>query len=674
MEFRRLWDVIWRRKWIVIITFSIFFATVVIGTNIATPIYEAKARILIETSDTLSSLTSTLGVSVPGFRVSSLAEDTYDTEIALATIRPILEKVISKLNLKDKDGETLKPEDLIEFSILYYIFPQPYIEVEQYEESDILEIISNSADPQEAANMSNLLAELYIQDTLERARKEYKAARVFLESQIKDVKEKYYKALLAKKDFMIRESTVDLQTETRNLLDYISDLKNEYRDNEISLAEAEENIKLIEKKIAGKGYISSTLIDDLETRLNELMIDIAGKSVEITEEHPDIVQLNKQIDVIKNILQKKADIVLGSEDVPVTPVYEDLIRDLKNAYLNKKIGEVKRNLLKHYMEKAKNELIKVPYKSTTQSQIDLSLSVYQDTYRKLLEYLTQVGVAESITLSNIRLIEPATTPDEPDFPKKILNYALGIFMGLFWALFLAFLVEYVDNTIKTPEDLKDYNFTLLGSIPKFKKKSLISELDANDPVYEAYRRVLSSIHFIKQGKPPKTLLISSANPKVGSTTTLANLGIVYAKEGEKVLLVDTDLRRPHLHQLFGLSNQEGLTSVLLENKEIERVIYESGIEGLNILPSGPTPSDTALLLKSSKMQEIIRELEKRYDILIFDSAPFLIKNDAMSLIKYLEGMVIVLRNKITTYRDISKIEEILKNAKTTPIGVILNCV
>lgn len=675
MELRKYWEIICRRKWIVISTFLILVTISFAGANIATKIYEAKSKILIESTNVQLSLISAIGMPVQGLSTPKAnLNETYDTEITLSQIKPILEKLITKLNLKNRDGEKLET-DRITFSLSDLVFPEPYIEVEQYENSDLLRITGGSTNPEEAAKIANELAELYIADIIERTKQNYKVARIFLENKINTVKEEYDNALLERKEFMTKEATVNLQEEIRDLLNYISTLNIDFKDNEIAVAQANESIMLIEKKLAGKVYTSSNLINNMETALNNLLIDLSAKKIEFTEEHPDVLQLNNQINTIKKLLKDKMEFAFSDKEISIAPVYDDLIKDLKDAYINKATAEIKRDVLKQLIVKSQAELIKIPSKSMKQSQIDLSLSVNQEIYKNLLEYMNQIGIAESMTISNIKLVEPAVEPDIPYFPKKTLIYVLGVFLGTFWGLFLAFLVDYLDHTIQIPEDLKDYRFTFLGSIPKFKKdKYLVSMTDTNDPVYEAYRRVLSSIHFAEIDKPNKKLLIGSLSPMTGSSTTAANLGIVLAMEGRKVLLVDADLRRPNLHNLFGLPNTAGLTDLLLGNAQAGDVIRSLATERLDILTTGTVPPDPGLLMKSHKMQEVIEQLDKKYDILLFHCAPILIKNDALLLMKNLDDIAILLKSKKTTHYEIIKADELLKNANITPIGVILNCV
>lgn len=679
MEFLKLWEIAVRRKWLIVVTFVVFLAAVVAGTYLATPIYEAKAKLLVEPSDSLSSLMSNLGLTTAGAsRQPTATEETYETEIALAQIRPLLEKLISNLNLKDKDGEPMKADDLIDPSILNIIFVEPSLTVERYEESDILEIVSSSKSPAEAAKMSNELATFYIEDMLEQTRKEYKAARAFIENRITEIKEKYYASLLEKRDFMIEEETVDLSLESTSLLQRISSLESSLRDSEVAGVQAEQSIVLLQEKLGKGEYASTALNDQLETTLSDMLVELSGKTVQYTLKDPDVSALNQQIDTLRKMLKERSQIAFGDKEMSIAPVYAQLMVNLKDAYINKKTEEIRSDLLKRFIDTAKGDLIKIPSKVMKNAQLELVLSNYQTVYANLLQYLTEIGVAESMTISNIRLVEPAAEPevDKPEFPKYVLNWILGVVLSVFFAFSLALFMEYIDNTIKSPADLEGCGFTFLGSIPglrSFKRKRLISKTDSNDPVYEAYRRVLSNIYFARLGKPPKTLLITSINPKAGGSTVAVNLGILCAKEGKKTLLIDTDLRRPNLHRLCGCTNEEGLTSILLENKEIENVVRKSRIDGLSILPAGPTPSDPGLLLKSGQIRDLIGKLEKEYDILILDSAPLLIKSDAITLKSYADDMVLISRSKSTTSHAISQVAGSLKNAQIKPIGIILNC-
>ncbi|MFX0203978.1 MAG: GumC family protein, partial [Candidatus Hodarchaeota archaeon] len=474
MEFLKIWEILLRRKWIVISVFLTFFIAVVIGTHLVARTYKARAKLLVETSDSLSSLLTALGLEALGGGATDTSDEDYETDIALATIRPLLEELISSLDLRDRAGKVMEPDDLIEWSLINKIFPQPYLEVDQYEDAGMLEIIATSSNPSEASNMSNKLSDLYINDMLDRTREEYKAAKIFIEDQIQRVREEYYKSLAALRDFQIREKTVDLSLETQNLINKIATLNTNYEDNETKILELEKEAARVNEKLKerekyrkeSEEFTQSDQIKSLKTRLNELLVSISGKSIDFSREHPEYKQLEKEVDTAKSLIKKEAKVVFDSEKFSVDPIYDELSMKLIEGYIDREVNIAKRKILQQYIDEYQDELLKLPAKSIENSKLNLAISVNDEMYQNLLEYLTQVGIAESITLSNVRIVEPAATPDKPDFPKKSINYSVGLFLGLFWGLALAFFIEYIDNTIKSPDDIKHIkDLTLLGTIP-----------------------------------------------------------------------------------------------------------------------------------------------------------------------------------------------------------------
>jgi len=196
-------------------------------------------------------------------------------------------------------------------------------------------------------------------------------------------------------------------------------------------------------------------------------------------------------------------------------------------------------------------------------------------------------------------------------------------------------------------------------------------VDANDPVSEAYRAIRYNLKCASLDKPLKSFLITSSNPKEGKTLTVANLGISFSQIGLKVLLVDTDLRRPALHELFGKMNQAGLTHVIAGEFGWEAII-NTGVNNLSLLPSGPTPWDPGRMFESERLKELIEKLSNRFDLIILDSAPLLVKSDATILGRYVDGIIHIAEAGKTTRRAITEAVEILKKSNLRLLGVVLN--
>lgn len=459
MELLRYWEIIRRRKWLIIITFLIFFLTIVVGTHIITPTYEGKTKILMDYSDTLSALMGNMGLSVQGAAGAfEKEEETYDTAVALATRSPLLDKFISALSLQNDDEEPVKPSELLNCPIYSVIVPRPCIAVERYEETNIIEITASAPEPEQAAEMANTLAKLYIEDRIKAVQDEVGTARKFLERNIAEIKRKYRQSLMDRKDYMILERSVDLKAETAHLLTYISELKDDYKNNDLTITGADEEILLLEEKIGGKAPGSSSVVNNLQSTLNDLIVESAGMSIDFSSEHPDVVLLNKKIESVKNILRSRADIVISQKSVSIGPVYDEMVRNLMDAYLDKHVGEIRKRLLQKYIDSTQEELLQIPLKSLKESEIELSLSANETLYQDTLENLSRLHMAESMAIFNMRLIESAPVADEPIFPNKGINYSFGILLGLFWGLFLCFFIEYIETSLKgLRETLKQTN-------------------------------------------------------------------------------------------------------------------------------------------------------------------------------------------------------------------------
>ncbi len=691
MEFLKLWEILSRRKWIFISAVLGFFSIVVIGTLLITPTYRAKSKLSIETSDTISSLLSSLGAGgarAGGVNPKQLGSDEYDTDIALVTIRPLLEKLIFSLTLKDRHGRIMKPEELVGSSftskLKRKVLPQPTIKVGQYQDADMLEIVSCSPNPSEAANISNKLAELYIEDTLEKKREEYKAAKSFIKSQIKMVKDEYYNSLSEFSKFRINEKTVNLDLETENLINKIATLKSGYEDNEKTILVSRKKRQESQNKLAitdkfrkeSKELSRSEILKSLQSKLSDYLMDITKKNVEYTKEHPEFKILEKEIETAKELIKKEKKATLNSVTISVDPVYDELSKNLVDAYLDEKASLAKRRLFKKYINEYQEELLNMPLKRVENSKLELALSVNKEMYQDLLEYMMYVGIAESMTLSNIKLVETAVVPEKPHFPRKYLNFAIGLFLSIFWGLALSLFVEYIDTTIKTPEDIKHIkSLNFLGVIPNtklLKNMSIISKLSPTLPVVEAFRTIRSSILYASLDKPMKTIVVTSAMESEGKSSISSNISIIYSMEKKKVILVDLDLRRPTAHKFFKISNNNGITNILSGGFSLDETIIHTEVNNLDILTSGTIPPDPSSLIESQKLRDIINKLKEMYDMVIIDTPPVMAVNDATVVGRIADGILLVIESGRATFSMVDHIKELFTKAGLNTLGVVLN--
>jgi succinoglycan biosynthesis transport protein ExoP len=672
MELRRIWEIIWRRKWIIIQAFLVISLTAIVGSFLTTPIYETSAKVLIKTSDTASSLLSSIGLQ--DFSSLILGSETEtETYVALATIRPVLDTVISKLQLRTSDGDLMKADDLQNWNVfLNAIFSEPRSEITQVEDTDLFEIKARGPDPEETAMIANTLAEIYIEENLKYRKEEYRSARRFIDDQIKLVRAGYREVLGEIKRFKIREKTVDLEKETKIAIEKIAELMKEKEDNIIDISETRAKLETLKAQlgrqsetiVSGSAISENPQIGLLKKALSDLELLLAGMSPEKRPGHPDVVALKQKI--------KKARAGLKAE----MDIFQESSTDLQRLERELAASEAHLKGVNTDIDKYLPMLYSIPGKALTQSQLELKLVVSQEMYSSLLEYLYQVGIAEAMTLSDIRLVETAAVPDidEPKSPNELLNGIIGSFLGLVFGFSLGFLVDYLDDTIKNPDEAKELGITLLGTVPKFRRKEshIISQRDPKDPISEAYRTIRNSLKFASLDKPIKSLLITSSMQGEGKSTTVVNLGISIAREGKKVLLVDADLRKPAIHEILEVSNSIGVTTILAGEVKLEDAIKRTEIEGLSILTSGPVLPDPAGMIESAKMGQLIKDLAQQHDIVILDSPPILVTNDSIMLARYVDSSISILESGRITRRAFSQARGFFEQANIQLIGVVLN--
>jgi succinoglycan biosynthesis transport protein ExoP len=674
MELKRILQILLRRKWIAIQAFLVIFLTAVVGSLLLKPTYETSAKLWFKPPTVTPSLLTSIGIKeISSFVPSGPTEVDMGTKVTLTKVYPLLDKVIYRLQVRDDDGNLLTPDKLIKSSLLSMIFPAPLISTVQDTSSNTITITADAPDSLQATSLSNTLAEAYIEDSETERKKETQSASLFIEGQIVKVKEEYNKALGNILTFKNKQNTVDLEIETKIGIEKLAELMKQKEDNVINISETREKIKTLKAQL-GKTSLSGqsslsvpTLILKENPQVQKIMEDLsqlksklASELTDKTENHPDVVALKQQIAELEKELEKE--------------VRVNQVTSLELTELERQLSalQVHLNGVNHDINKYTALIKTLPAKSNEEAKLKLALTASQEIYSSLLDYSDKIGVAEAMTLPDALLVQPALSPYEPKSPKLILNAILGAFVGLVFAFGLAFVAEYVDDTIKTPEELEYFKeLPLLGSIPRVSKSKLISKIDANDPVSEAYRTVRHNLKYASLDKPLKSLLITSSNPKEGKTLTLANLGISFSQAGLKVLLIDTDLRRPALHELFGKLNQAGLTSVVAGEFGWEAIV-NTGINNLSLLPSGPTPWDPGRIFESERLKELIEKLSSRFDLLILDSAPLLIKSDATVLGRHVDGIIYIVEAGKTTRRAITETVDVLKKTNLRLLGVVLN--
>jgi non-specific protein-tyrosine kinase len=279
----------------------------------------------------------------------------------------------------------------------------------------------------------------------------------------------------------------------------------------------------------------------------------------------------------------------------------------------------------------------------------------------------------------VTIVEPAIEPTEAIGPRVLLNTLIALALGALLMTALVFLIEYLDDTIKLPEDASRVtHLPALGSLVQYRggndDRELITYTNPKSPFSEGYRTLRTNIQFSSPDRAIHKLMVTSASPGEGKSTTVANLAVVMAQTGKRTVLVDTDLRRPVLHQIFGLPNAVGVTTALLqpEGDDLTPYLQETEMENLWVMTSGVQPPNPSELLGSKRMAELIEELQKHGDILVFDTPPTLAVTDAAVLARLMDGVLLVVESAKTTEAAARRAAQELTKVNANVLGVVVN--
>lgn len=299
-----------------------------------------------------------------------------------------------------------------------------------------------------------------------------------------------------------------------------------------------------------------------------------------------------------------------------------------------------------------------------------------------LAYAGLLGTYLSIRLTQAQLldatvIEPAIPPTEPIRPNVFIYTFLGAFVGLVFSAGLAFLMEYLHRSFETSEDVSQVlPLPTLGTIPRLqgaeRSSKLITSTTLFSLVSESYRTLRTNIRFASVDEPVTTLLIASAEPGAGKTTVAANLGVVCAQAGLQVVLMDTDLRRPSLHQLFDLGNRTGLTDLLVGDvQDIRECRLRTEIDNLHLITAGPIPPNPSELLGSKMMEAVLAKVKRSADLVILDTPPTLAVTDAAVLASKVDGVILLIEARRTSHQAARRAWETLQGVGSTILGTVL---
>jgi non-specific protein-tyrosine kinase len=316
------------------------------------------------------------------------------------------------------------------------------------------------------------------------------------------------------------------------------------------------------------------------------------------------------------------------------------------------------------------------------ASLQTSLAQYRSSLADLLSSRDEIKRSAALSGDNIVVVEPAEVPQSAVRPRVLLNTLIALGLAALLMVVVAFLIEYLDDTVKLPDDVSRVTgLPALGSLVQYRSSSgdssqrkLVTVRNPKSPFSEGYRTLRTNIQFSSLDRPIRTLMVTSASPGEGKSTSVSNLAAVMAQGGKRTILIDTDLRRPVLHEIFGAPNGVGVTNALLQppGSDLSSFLQPTDVDGLRLLTSGPLPPNPSELLGSHRMAELVEQLLEIADVVLFDSPPVLAVTDAAVLARLMDGVLLVVESAKTREDAARRAAQELAKVNARVLGVVVN--
>ncbi|PYX69552.1 MAG: hypothetical protein DMG78_21660 [Acidobacteria bacterium] len=689
-----------KRKWIVIICLVTIFSVVAIATLKTTPVYEAGGTIAINKPDTTLNFQNSATFSLDYFDPTEL-----DTEVKILQSDLLAMQVIRELNL-DRRPEIAGqappiPSPSLDLTDPLQIDPgrassmiggfKGNLRVTLSPNTRIIEVHYRSADPQMAANVVNTLMQTYVENNFKARFESTMQASDWLSKQLVDLQMKVETSQEKLVRYQKEHEILGADEKQNITMAKLDELNKELTAAESERMDKEALYRLVDsgdpdailssanalEEAGAGGQSSSALLGGLRSKEADLKIQAADLSTQFGPSYPRLNQLNNQLKEIDSQIQGEMKKIVAK------------VRGQYNAALQRE------NMLHTALDKQKQEANKLNESAIEYTLLKRDVDTNRQLYEGLLQKLKEAGVSAGLKSNNFRIVDsarPPTGPIEPNVPRNLLFAAV---LGLASGMGLAFLIEALDNTVRTTEQAQMIaGVASLGMIPLGSKSAregpnpkrlviasskeaveLVTQVRPQSQMAESYRALRTSLLLSNLGAPPKVIIVTSALPQEGKTTTSINTAVVLAQKGVRVLLIDADLRRPSIHKTLGMGPHSGLSNVLTGSTTLEQAISDTTIlPNLFVLPAGTPPPNPAELLASSNMRDVLNQLREQFDHIVIDTPPSLSVTDAVVLSPRADAVILVIRSGQTTKQALRRARDILMQVNAKVVGVLLNAV
>jgi capsular exopolysaccharide synthesis family protein len=685
LELRDVWRAVRRRPWILVLSVLVTSALVWGVSTRQKKVYQAVATVVLDPH-----LPKVLG---EGFEVDDpeargFAKDTFfNTQYKIMRSRAVLREAIARLHL-DSDATFLedygiKASTQEERSRRVERALVRMLEIAPERKTDIVRLVVEDYDADRAARIANEVTQVYIDQSLERRLSTTRNASKWLDERVDEFSKKLDESEKALQEYKKNNMLVSVSVEDRKNMttSNLQALNAKLIDVRSQLLELQAERAVLDGTAKGNGGDVSTVprvranevVGGLKATLVELGRQRADLASRYGEKHPNMVAVDNQIQQVSALLAKEISLIVGTLDNEIQKLVETQVNiEAEMKTETKKAMEL-------------NDLA-IEY-----ARLSRDVGTNEETYQSLLKRQTETDLSGLLESNFVRWLETAEPKKSAIRPSVPINTLLGAILGLLIAMFLAIGEVVLDNTVHTQVDVEErLGQVFLGLLPAISKEELAATdegggtVKARDlfihaapqsSVAECARSLRTNLLFLDTADKEhqlRRILLTSPSPAEGKSMTAIILGTTMAQAGSKTLIIDTDLRKPRLHNTFGVSSEQGVTSVLLESCTLEAAIKTTEVVGLDVLPCGPRPPNPAELLHSEGFKKLLDDAAERYDRVLLDSPPINAVTDPIILSKLVDGTIVVVKSSKTTKDAARRAVRQLEDVNAKVLGVVLN--
>lgn len=687
---QRAWRIVWRYKWVVAICVVASFAASYFYVSREPRIYQATVSVEFDNSPQRP-----LGddVGSGGDMGYWLSREYYETQLRILTSQRVAEGVVRELGLhrdaaffgvpESERGAWRAPSVEAAASSL-----RGRVKVDPVRDTRLAFIMVDDRDPRRAARIANAYADVYARQNLEQRMGSTVTALEWLTEQLDTLKGQLERSELALHDFkrendILSVSLEDQRNLTANRLQQLNQqlttLAGRRVEASARVAELARVAASDPDSLPGRAFLESPTLVSLREQYRAAVVERDVLRTRFGGQWPATQQAEQRVQSTRAAAVREAQNIFGAARAD--------LRELERA----------EGGIRSMLDTTQQQALELNLREIEYNRLAREKGNNEKLYGILLERTSETDLARMLRVNNVRVVDRALVPGAPIRPRVPIYLAIGSTLGLAFGLCAALLLSLADRTVKLQHDIEALGVVFLGILPRVtasslergtyqtrgKKKKpeqapnpsrgdLIVHTHPASAAAECMRAVRTNLLFMAADRKLHTILVTSANPREGKTTVAISIAVALAQTGNRVLIVDTDMRRPRVHRAFGMSNARGLSNALIGEHELDELISQTEVPGVDVLPCGPTPPNPAELLHGGRFADVVRDLQSRYDRVVFDSPPLAAVTDAAVLSALTDTVVLVVRAGSTTHDVAGSALRQLRDVRARIAGAVLN--